>query len=73
MTKHKCQCAKCNPRTIDGLFATHMIVCSICGNKRCPHAEDHDLLCMGSNVPNQPKVLRHPRAPLTLSQSEAAK
>lgn len=34
-------------------------------HKRCPHAKDHDL-------PNQPKVLRHPRAPLTLSQSEAA-
>ena len=42
------------------------ILCEHCGNKRCPHAEDHDL-------PGQPKVLRHPRAPLTLSQSEAAK
>jgi hypothetical protein len=29
-------------------------------------------LCMGSNAPGQPKVLRHPRAPLTLSQSEPA-
>ena len=48
------------------------ILCEHCGNKRCPHAEDHDLLCMGSNVPDQPKVLRHPRAPLTLSQSETA-
>lgn len=34
--------------------------------------DDHGLLCMGSNVPNQPKVLRHPRAPLTLSQSDPA-
>lgn len=26
-----------------------MIVCSMCGNKRCPHATDHNLLCTGSN------------------------
>ena len=31
------------------------ILCEHCGNKRCPHAEDHDLLYMGSNVPDQPK------------------
>ena len=53
------------PRSITGLSSIRMILCEHCGNKRCPHAEGHDL-------PDQPKVLRHPRAPLTLSQSEAA-
>lgn len=72
MVKHKCQCAKCRPMVFTDPSSIRMILCEHCGNKRCPHAEDHDLLCMGSNVPNQPKVLRHPRAPLTLSQSEAA-
>lgn len=28
---------------------TRMIVCSICGNKRCPHANDHRNVCTGSN------------------------
>lgn len=72
MTKRECQCAKCKPMTINDLSSIRMIVCEHCGNKRCPHAEDHGFLRMGSNAPDQPKVLRHPRAPLTLSQSEAA-
>ena len=29
------------------------IVCSICGNKRCPHATDHNLACTNSNAPGQ--------------------
>lgn len=33
---------------------TRMIVCSSCGNKRCPHASDHDLACTASNEPGQP-------------------
>ncbi len=72
MAKHKCQCARCWPMSLEDPTSIRMILCEHCGNKRCPHAEDHDLLCMGSNVPDQPKVLRHPRAPLTLSQSEPA-
>lgn len=48
--------------SITDLSSVRMIVCEHCGNKRCPHAEDHDLLCMGSNAPDQPKVLRHPRS-----------
>jgi|GEM_PF-2608791 len=28
---------------------TQMIVCNICGNKRCPHVSDHRLECTGSN------------------------
>lgn len=31
-----------------------LIVCVVCGNKRCPKATDHTLACTGSNEPNQP-------------------
>lgn len=31
-----------------------MIVCADCGNKRCPHAADHERACTGSNDPGQP-------------------
>ena len=30
-----------------------MIVCSKCGNKRCPHATDHSLQCTGLNDAGQ--------------------
>jgi ribosomal protein L32 len=30
-----------------------MIVCSNCGNKRCPRATDHRLECTNSNEPGQ--------------------
>lgn len=30
-----------------------MIVCPTCGNKRCPHATDHNCDCTGSNEPGQ--------------------
>jgi hypothetical protein len=30
-----------------------MIVCSTCGNKRCPQATDHDEDCTGSNASGQ--------------------
>lgn len=33
---------------------TRMIVCSVCGNKRCPHATDHELDCTDSNEAGQP-------------------
>lgn len=32
---------------------TQMILCPICGNKRCPHATDHELTCTGSNDVDQ--------------------
>lgn len=35
------------------LGMTRMIVCSECGNKRCPHGTDHRYTCTGSNEPNQ--------------------
>jgi hypothetical protein len=34
--------------------ATRMIVCTACGNKRCPRASDHELNCTGSNDIGQP-------------------
>lgn len=30
-----------------------MIVCPLCGNKRCPHASHHDHECTDSNEPGQ--------------------
>lgn len=36
------------------LSSMKMILCPVCGNKRCPHAADHDLACTGSNKPGQP-------------------
>jgi hypothetical protein len=42
-----CSCAECNP------MAWWMILCSTCGNKRCPHATHHDHTCTGSNEPGQ--------------------
>ena len=30
-----------------------MILCEHCGNKRCPHASDHQNECTGSNEPGQ--------------------
>ena len=34
--------------------ATRMILCPICGNKRCPKAKDHNLDCTNSNDSGQP-------------------
>ena len=42
-----CGCRTCNPD------ARWMVVCGLCGNKRCPHAWHHDYRCTGSNEPNQ--------------------
>lgn len=56
------RCGKCNSchRCLDGVYehrwpvtATRMIVCPECGNKRCPKATDHNLICSGSNEPGQ--------------------
>jgi hypothetical protein len=30
-----------------------MFLCEKCGNKRCPHAADHNLPCTGSNASGQ--------------------
>jgi hypothetical protein len=37
-----------------GVMLDRMILCSECGNKRCPKASDHRLDCTSSNDPGQP-------------------
>lgn len=58
-----CECHRCISENRLGieyplgwlpLSSTKMILCPICGNKRCPHASDHSLECTGSNEPGQP-------------------
>ncbi|ROZ86929.1 hypothetical protein EF096_01830 [Pseudomonas neustonica] len=50
---HKCY--KGRPLWPSGpLVLDRMIVCPICGNKRCPKATDHELPCSGSNSLGQP-------------------
>lgn len=52
----KCGCHKCNEGVMVYGFpyaATTMIVCDVCGNKRCPHANNHQNSCTGSNSPGQ--------------------
>ncbi len=42
-----CACRECNPN------AWWMVVCCICGNKRCPHATNHENECTNSNETGQ--------------------
>lgn len=58
-----CECVKClnaSGETADFLgmqipiAGTRMVVCGVCGNKRCPHATDCALTCTNSNEPGQP-------------------
>lgn len=58
--KEGCQCRAClKGQTVESGFGpipiemTRMIVCIKCGNKRCPHANDHRNNCSGSNDPGQ--------------------
>ena len=45
-------CAKvCESRYMGDM---RMVLCPKCGNKRCPHANDHRNDCTGSNEPGQP-------------------
>ena len=41
-----CGCLKCSPNVFPNI---RFNVCSICGNKRCPHASDHNYECTNSN------------------------
>ena len=57
VAKPTCYCYNCNkdyyePGNTFPYVSTHMIVCLDCGNKRCPHAKDHNLSCTNSNDPN---------------------
>ncbi|HGG8857794.1 TPA: hypothetical protein ACJJWP_003474 [Enterobacter roggenkampii] len=54
-----CSCHTCRPVT----FAdSRFVVCPVCGNKRCPHANDHRNACTGSNEPGQ-EGSAYPAAP----------
>ena len=54
-----CKCRRClkerDAREENGwsMLATRMILCPLCGNKRCPHATDHMLACTNSNEAGQ--------------------
>ncbi|HIB9037337.1 TPA: hypothetical protein ACWYGU_003035, partial [Citrobacter braakii] len=43
-------CRTCRPVTMSDM---RFVVCPECGNKRCPHANDHRNACTGSNEPGQ--------------------
>ena len=60
--EHQCECHRCiaeKKLTVYmfgrdmSLNMVKMILCPVCGNKRCPHASDHELPCTGSNEPGQ--------------------
>lgn len=53
MIEEKCHCETCYPMDWKDPYSVRMIVCSICGNKRCPHATNHINECTGSNEPGQ--------------------
>lgn len=51
-----CGCRACVDRPELGMLnptVCRMIGCSLCGNKRCPHATHHDNECTRSNEPGQ--------------------
>ena len=47
---NRCHCYNC--ASVYKRMST-FIVCPKCGNKRCPHATDHNLECTNSNEPGQ--------------------
>ncbi|EJC8216199.1 hypothetical protein [Citrobacter freundii] len=54
-----CWCRTCRPVTMSDM---RFVVCPDCGNKRCPHANDHRNACTGSNEPGQ-EGSAYPAAP----------
>jgi hypothetical protein len=51
-----CQCHHCWEewkKGKEGIIIRPFIVCSECGNKRCPKATHHDNACTNSNEPGQ--------------------
>ncbi|MGY6272734.1 hypothetical protein ACXIUT_23895 [Achromobacter denitrificans] len=44
-----CNCATCRPHSVE----MRMILCSVCGDKRCPHAADHRNACAGESAREQ--------------------
>ena len=54
-----CSCRTCRQVTFSD---SRFVVCPECGNKRCPHANDHRNACTGSNEPGQ-EGSSYPAAP----------
>lgn len=54
-----CTCRTCCPVTFSD---SRFVVCPDCGNKRCPHANDHRHACTGSNESGQ-EGSAYPAAP----------
>ncbi|HCM9496651.1 TPA: hypothetical protein N5O02_000690 [Enterobacter asburiae] len=54
-----CSCLTWRPVTFSD---SRFVVCPECGNKRCPHANDHRNACTGSNEPGQ-EGSAYPAAP----------
>ena len=51
------RCSSCHACYLEenkDAFLSAMIVCKVCGNKRCPKATNHRNKCTGSNEPDQP-------------------
>lgn len=54
-----CPCATCDEARRNALPAgdpgrfRRMVLCPVCGCKRCPHASHHIYACTGSNEPGQ--------------------
>lgn len=61
-----CECHTCiaekgmtGPGGLLPLSSAKMILCAICGNKRCPHAYNHRNECTNSNEPGQQGTYDH--------------
>ncbi|MEP9095771.1 hypothetical protein ABKU24_12470 [Enterobacter hormaechei] len=64
-----CSCRTCRPVTFSD---SRFVVCPECGNKRCPHANDHRNACTGSNEPGQ-EGSAYPAAPQQEVESQIRK
>ena len=67
---HKCLEGKFDDRFLPikmPIAGTRMILCPVCGNKRCPKASNHELVCTGSNDTGQEGSVYklHPPQPCT--------
>lgn len=61
--QRECGCLRCvrqrdEGKSVGGIWLPAefftFIACNVCGNKRCPHSDDHRNPCTNSNEPGQP-------------------
>lgn len=52
-----CGCIRCREERGEELYwfgtMIEMVCCNQCGNKRCPHSDDHNNPCSWNNEPGQ--------------------